>query len=290
MRLTSPLLAAFSLLSATRAAEDDFPSADDILQAEQVPIVDAHAQAQAQTPASDPLAQIKEPFQQLLSKVVAYTGYPHYYDAEDAAAIKEGPTGMTVLTLQNWRDTLYKPVYTRNADASGPEEWWVFFSGGNKTCYGKCDQVTVAWNETAAKLTQLPEAPHLGYVNCELQPVLCSAWGAGTGSVWAIEMLPPPADIEIYRKRLNLTTTTSDDIMALYEAGSKAGWVRDEGNFHPFKGFLAQKGLAVPYGYAMWALNILPQWAFMLIMSLASRTLMARRMGDRVNRPQAPAQ
>jgi hypothetical protein len=150
--------------------------------------------------------------------------------------------------------------------------------------------VIAAWNASAVELRHLPGAPHLGFVNCEQQPVLCSAWGAGAGSIWAFEMLPPPAEVQVYRKRLNLTTTTTDDIIALWEAGSKEEWATDVGSFHPFKGWMAQNGVAVPFGYLMWGLNILPQWAFMLLVSMMSRTFMSRRVQAQAPRPGPPAQ
>jgi hypothetical protein len=272
MRFSTTLLAALPFLvsSAVATADDAF--------------ADAFPDAPVDTPADappvdadkmhDPLAAIKEPLQKALAKVVAYTGHPHRYDAAEAEAIRNGPTGMSVLTLHNWKDTLYEPVQARNPDITDPEEWWVFFTGGNKTCFGQCDQVTKAWNDSAVELRRLPGAPHLGFVNCEQQPVLCSAWGAGAGSIWSFELRPPPAEADVYRKRLNLTTTTTDDIIALWEAGSKEEWATDIGSFHPFKGWMAQKGVAVPFGYLMWGLNILPQWAFMLIVSMMSRTFM----------------
>jgi len=40
---------------------------------------------------------------------------------------------ISVLTLSNWKDTLYSPV---TPSTSTPEEWWVFVTGGNKTCQG----------------------------------------------------------------------------------------------------------------------------------------------------------
>jgi hypothetical protein len=40
---------------------------------------------------------------------------------------------LNVLTLENWKQTLYEPV---SAGATTPEEWWLLISGGNKTCYG----------------------------------------------------------------------------------------------------------------------------------------------------------
>ena len=104
--------------------------------------------------------------------------------------------------------------------------------------------------------------------------MLCTSMNAGAGSLWSIELSPPPGDVDVYRKRLNLTSTTTDDFLALWEAGTKEEWTRVSGAFHPFTGWLAQRGLATPFGYVMWALNILPQWVFMLLVSMLSRTFM----------------
>jgi hypothetical protein len=43
-----------------------------------------------------------------------------------------------VLTLDNWKDTLYSNVKPGSVD-----EWWVFVTGGNKTCFGTLSQVCV---------------------------------------------------------------------------------------------------------------------------------------------------
>jgi len=41
---------------------------------------------------------------------------------------------------------------------------------------------------------------------------------------------------------------------------------------------LAQNGLAIPVGYAIWGFSLIPSWAFMILVSFASRTMMSRRM------------
>jgi hypothetical protein len=51
-----------------------------------------------------------------------------------AAEKKIGEANIHVLTLEDWKDTLYAPV---KAGATKPEEWWLLVTGGNKTCFGK---------------------------------------------------------------------------------------------------------------------------------------------------------
>lgn len=46
--------------------------------------------------------------------------------------------GVDVITLNNWNDTLYSNVKPGSVD-----EWWVFVTGGNKTCFGTLSQVCV---------------------------------------------------------------------------------------------------------------------------------------------------
>lgn len=138
---------------------------------------------------------------------------------------------------------------------------------------GKCDQIDKAFNEAAGRFAILPKAPHMAHVNCDEQPVLCNSWSAVPGNVWAFEMLPPPAAIDISRSRLNLTTTTSDSLVALHTDGKKSFKLIDSW-FHPFNGKAAELGVAVPFGYAMWAFGLVPNWAFMILVSFVSRSMM----------------
>lgn len=139
---------------------------------------------------------------------------------------------------------------------------------------GHCDKVETAFNETAAKFALKPDSPHMGLLNCDDQPILCNAWSTGTANLYIFEMLPPPAPIDIYKKRLNVTTTTSDDLVALQASGSKEKFTLLDSWFHPFNGQLAELGLAVPFGYTMWFFSIIPNWLFMLLVSFGSRTMM----------------
>ena len=43
------------------------------------------------------------------------------------------------LTLQNWKAHVGPKPHE-------PEEWLVFITGGNKTCFGRCDHVDATWN------------------------------------------------------------------------------------------------------------------------------------------------
>lgn len=231
----------------------------------------------------DPLAQIKVQVRDLLDQAVAYLPNPGTFDPVAAAEAKAGALKLSTLTLENWKDTLYEPVV---AGATIPEEWWVLVSGRNKTCYGRCENVETAFKETAAKFALQDKAPHMGYLNCDDQPILCNAWSTGTSNIYLFEMLPSPAPIEVYKKRLNLTTTTSDDLVNLYESGTKKDSFKqlEVGWFHPFQGKAVEFGIAVPFAYLMWAFGLVPNWLFMLVVSFVSRTMMSNRMQGQANR------
>ncbi|KAL2024282.1 hypothetical protein VTK56DRAFT_8764 [Thermocarpiscus australiensis] len=241
--------------------------------------------------AESPLEQYKAKFQNFLSSFGA--SRPSEDKAEVPVPVvstgksrqkKVEPKKIEALTLQNWKDTLYGPV---KSEATQPEDWLVLISGRNKTCYGHCLQVETAFNESAAHLATLPQSArlHLGYVNCDDQPVLCNSWSAGAGSLWLFEVLPAPAPVDIYWKRLNLTTTTSQDVVDAYTKDkAEVNFRKYEGYFHPIDGLFAKYGLSVPLGYFFWGLNAIPTWGMMLLMSFVSRTLMNRRI-DGMNRP-----
>ncbi|GAO16656.1 uncharacterized protein UV8b_00780 [Ustilaginoidea virens] len=227
----------------------------------------------------DPLGQYKAHFQTFMDKITSHIPNPGIHDAVAAAAAKIGAMKLSILTLENWKETLYEPVAS---GATVPVEWWVLITGRNKTCFGHCGKVEQAFNETAAKFALLPGSPLMGILNCDDQPILCNAWSASVGSLWSFSVLPPPAPVDIYKKRLNLTSTTSDDLVDLKsesaESKDKAGFVPLNSWFHPFNGKVTELGLSVPYGYLMWAFGLVPNWLFMLIVSFASRSIMSNRM------------
>ncbi|KAI0025920.1 hypothetical protein F4780DRAFT_789393 [Xylariomycetidae sp. FL0641] len=220
-------------------------------------------------------------------KIAARIPQPNRYDPVAAAEAKAGSMQMDILSLDNWKDVLYAPV---KPDTTTPEEWWVLITGGNKTCFGHCDKVEAAFNETAAQFALTPGAPHTAMLNCDDQPVLCTAWSAPVGALWVFEMLPPPAPVEIWTKRLNLTTTTSEDLIELQKEGYKTQATLHTGTFHPFKGFIAENGLSTPVGYLIWGFNLLPSWMFMIFISMFSRTMMSNRVNNQTRGgPRPPA-
>lgn len=83
--------------------------------------------------AEGPFDQYKAQFQNFMDNFGSYIPNPNKHDPVHAAEAKAGSMKMNVLTLDNWRETLYSPV---KQGAATPEEWWVFITGGNKTCFG----------------------------------------------------------------------------------------------------------------------------------------------------------
>lgn len=233
--------------------------------------------------AESPFDQYKAKFQNFLSSFGVQTPGA---DKEPAAAGTEPKTKtskasskakeISVLTLENWNSTLFAPV---QPGATTPEEWWVLVSGRNKTCFGHCTQVETAFNESAVKFASLPKSPHLAYLNCDDQPVLCNSWSASAPVLWVFEVLPRPAPIDIYTRRLNLTTTTAQTLIDYHTEGAKNKFRLHDGYFHPYDGPIAKNGLSVPVGYFFWIFNNIPSWAVMVFISMMSRRFMNRQMG-----------
>jgi hypothetical protein len=64
-------------------------------------------------------------------------------DPLDAGAAKVAKQFVHPLNLSNWKDVLSPSA---DAQRATPEEWMVFLTGGNKTCYGQCGDAVGAWN------------------------------------------------------------------------------------------------------------------------------------------------
>lgn len=79
------------------------------------------------------LEQYQAQFQNFLGQMGSYVPNPGRYDAVAAAEAKLGSMKLNVLTLENWKETIYGTVAP---DATKPEEWWILTTGGNKTCMG----------------------------------------------------------------------------------------------------------------------------------------------------------
>jgi len=227
----------------------------------------------------DPLQQAKDAAQYWFEKISSYIPNPNKVHTPSSFAAKAGGKTLNVLTLNDWEETL----------RAKPEEWWVLITGGNKTCFGQCGQAETAFNETAALWAVNPAAPQLAYLNCDDQPVLCNAWGAGPPSLWIMQMVALPAPVEVRVKSLNATTTTVKTFTDLNTAEAKQDLKIYEGYFHPFDGPLAKYGVAIPLGYVLWFFAVVPSWMFMIGVSFLSRTMMSNRMGPQAGRRPAAA-
>jgi hypothetical protein len=124
----------------------------------------------------------------------------------------------------------------------------------------------------------------LGYLDCEKDEVLCTAWASGVPAIYHF-MLPikstPEKPVPLHIIPLNISSTETSDIVALPAAGGKSKYLeydQYQGFLHPFDGILAQMGLLQPFGYFMWALGSMPGWVMMLGISFVSRRIMNRRM------------
>ena len=229
--------------------------------------------AQSQKPLGE---KVGDNIQSWLNAAKAYLP-PSMISPIGTGAAQAAAKNVTPLTLENWQSTL-----TPSASASSttaPETWMILVSGGNKTCYGQCAGIELAWNESATAFAVDPTAPNLGYVNCDTSAILCSIWAAGPPAIWHIQLPIPAADqskpaTTIHIVPLNTTTSTAQEIIEIHYAKTFEKTPVYEGAFHPFDGQLAKLGLNVPLGYVLYGFSKVPSWMFMILVSFASRTIM----------------
>lgn len=216
-----------------------------------------------------------------INKAQSYipTAVPSVPNPINAGASKVAGQVVTPVTLGNWRSVL-KP--SASAAYEGPEEWMVFLTGANKTCYGACDHAEKAWNESVALLSALPRAPHLASINCDDEQVLCNSWSAGPPSIYHM-LLPRPLPDQstpattVRYIRLNGTSVTAAEIAALHTEEKYKETPPYEGLLHPFDGLVPKAGLAIPLGWLIWGISKMPSWLPMIAISLFSRTMMRGR-------------
>lgn len=196
-----------------------------------------------------------------------------------SSAAKVAARSITPLTKENWRTELSSSS-PHATQGEGPDTWMVLISGANKTCFGQCDKLEVAWNESAVLFAADPSAPKLGYVNCDSSPILCAIWAARPSTVWHIQ--PPVfnendqsgAGTTVRILGLNTTTTTAKDIFNIHAQRTYENRAPYEGAFHPFDGWVARAGLALPLGYLSFGFSLVPSWALIIVISLISRNIM----------------
>jgi len=61
----------------------------------------------------------------------------------DAGAAKVAEHVVLPINMENWKEVLKS---SPSAVGGPPDEWMIFFDGGNKTCYGLCGDASKAWN------------------------------------------------------------------------------------------------------------------------------------------------
>ncbi|THX31990.1 hypothetical protein D6D10_08225 [Aureobasidium pullulans] len=212
-----------------------------------------------------------------------------------AAAGKVQQLTVTDLTKENYLQVMKPGAATASP---GIEDWMVYTTGGNRTCFGMCNRADEEWIKAVPLLSAAPSAPQLARLDCEKEPQLCNAWGAGAPSVIYIQLPQPLPDqttpaTTVYFLPLNRTTVSAQDFVSI--ATEKAFFKERtpyEGFFHPFDGILAKTGLAIPFGWVVYGFSVMPSWALMIGISFFSRTFMSKRMGPQggaAARPAAPA-
>ncbi|KAL4979137.1 PTH2-domain-containing protein [Aspergillus desertorum] len=177
---------------------------------------------------------------------------------------------VTPFNTSNWQ-ALLEP-------ATDAQDWLVFVTGGNKTCFGRCGKAEEAFNQSVLLFAADPTSPNLGYLDCESNQLLCSAWSAGAPSVWYFNVPQAQAtegrpSTPLHVVYVNSTTVTPDTIYKIHSEKTYENKPAYEGAFHPTDGWLAQYGLLMPLGYVIYGFGVVPSWLFMIVISMASRTM-----------------
>ncbi|KAF9890164.1 hypothetical protein FE257_006325 [Aspergillus nanangensis] len=236
-----------------------------------LPILPALAAAQEQVPLGD---RVQGWFN--MAKSYLPTATPVIPAVEKVVEQKKlAAKAVTPFTLDNYQ-SLLEP-------GSEPQDWLVYVTGGNKTCFGRCGQADKSFNQSILLFAADPTAPNLGLVDCESNQVLCSAWSAGAPAVWYFQVpqaAEPRAPTSLHNVYLNITTVTPETIYKVHSEKTYENKPAYEGLLHPTDGFLAQNGLLVPVGYVIYGFGAVPSWLFMIGISFFSRTMMSRRVGN----------
>jgi len=101
-------------------------------------------------------------------------------------------------------------------------------------------------------------------------------WGAHPPSLYHV-LLSPNADPVVRYIALNTTNTTASEIAAVHTERKFESVDVYTGVWNPWTGVFAKTGLSLPFAYVLHLFSMMPGWAPMLIISLISRTFMARQ-------------
>ena len=193
-----------------------------------------------------------------------------------AGASKIADAKVNRITLDNYHQILVPGAATASP---GIEDWMVYVTGGNKSCFGVCERADKAWVEAVPLISASRSPPHLGMIDCEVDGVLCQAWAISPPQVMHIQLPQPLPDqstpaTTVRYMGLNRTTVTATEIAGIHLQETYKEKEPYEGVWHPFDGFLAQNHLLIPVGYAIWGFSRIPSWAIMIGVSFLSRTMM----------------
>ncbi|KAF2866069.1 hypothetical protein BDV95DRAFT_553174 [Massariosphaeria phaeospora] len=183
------------------------------------------------------------------------------------------------LTVENWKEVL-----TVDPTVSAPttQDWLVYITGGNSTCFGLCGNTTKAWNTSLPALAARSSTPKFAIVDCDAEPILCNSWSIAPPSLYYFQIPKPLADQSaptpsVRYFPLNRTSTTVETFKTLVVDREFEKKDPYEGFWHPFNGPLQQYGVAYYAGYAIWAFSLMPTWLPMILISFLSRQFMGRR-------------
>lgn len=234
----------------------------------------ALAAAQQQVPLMD---QLKGWFNKATSSISNAPSSLSVPNPIASGAAKVAELKVSRLTVDNYKTVLQPGAATASP---GIEEWMVFVTGGNKTCYGLCKRAEQAWNESAALIAAgSSHPPNLAVLDCETDGVLCNAWAMIPPQVLHMQLPQPLADQStpastVRAIPLNRTAVTPPQLAALHLQEKYKDVEPYDSIWQPIDGLLAKNNLALPIGYVIWAASLIPSWAFMIIVSFVSRNLM----------------
>lgn len=222
-----------------------------------------------------PLGDFGDKLQGWWKQAQAYipTSVPNVPNPAHAAAAGVASLTVTPLTINNYKEVLASKEPPKVTGE--PDEWLIYVSGGNKTCFGRCDNATIAWNASTALLAAQSNGPNLASLDCETDGQLCAAWST-TPPLLAHFLIPRIAGADVTARYLPLNTTTVT-AKSIADFSSLKQWERIEpytGLFHPFNGPLAKFGLNIPLGWVIWGFAQMPSWMPMILISFISRSFM----------------
>lgn len=174
----------------------------------------------------------------------------------------------------------------------GEEEWLIYATGANKSCFNRCGRADTAWNASVPLLSAVPRpagAPslHLGKIDCEVEGPLCAGLAIGCPSVYHFivpQVSAANAKTPARYVQLNISTVAATDIVKLASQAPGSEIMDEpvyEGAFHPVDGWVAKLGIMNPLGYVINFMGTTPSWIIMIALSFFSRQFMSRRINQR---------